>query len=31
MVAADAAKLGDVPAIVEGVINELKHNGDKHD
>ncbi|HEX3638561.1 MAG TPA: carbonate dehydratase, partial [Paraburkholderia sp.] len=25
MVAADAAQLGDVPAIVEGVIKELKH------
>ena len=25
VVAADAAKLGDVPAIVEGVIKELKH------
>jgi carbonic anhydrase len=25
MVAADAARLGDVPAIVEGVIKELKH------
>jgi carbonic anhydrase len=23
--AADAAQLGDVPAIVEGVIKELKH------
>jgi carbonic anhydrase len=25
VVAADAAQLGDVPAIVEGVIKELKH------
>lgn len=25
VIAADAAKLGDVPAIVEGVIKELKH------
>jgi carbonic anhydrase len=25
MAAADAAQLGDVPAIVEGVMNELKH------
>jgi carbonic anhydrase len=25
VVAADAAKLGDVPAVVEGVIKELKH------
>jgi carbonic anhydrase len=25
VVAADAAQLGDVPAIIEGVIKELKH------
>jgi carbonic anhydrase len=25
VVAADAARLGDVPAVVEGVIKELKH------
>jgi carbonic anhydrase len=26
VVASDAASLGDVPAIVEGVIKELKHD-----
>jgi Carbonic anhydrase len=31
MVAADAAQLGDVPAIVEGVVKELKHEGDTHE
>jgi carbonic anhydrase len=25
VIAADAAQLGDVPAIVEGVVKELKH------
>jgi carbonic anhydrase len=25
VVASDAARLGDVPAVVEGVIKELKH------